>query len=725
MALGSSRLNAYTPYLVTTDGQTIKWDASSPVTIVLEDGACGTAYSNADMVTRLSSVVETISGISQSQLSLALSQDDLLTESGGAVSGDINGGNYSAVLALDNAFMPPAFVNAAQNPLLLDEDGQITADFAGVENVNMVLGFAYPFSNPQATAIIRSEEVINCFHSQIQSSAATLDAVVIHELLHGLGSGHSQLDDEIAAGPWPLMYPYLYDPTLKFDDEMSLASLYPHASLTETFWSLSGTITDSSGAPIIGANLVLRNIAAPDTEVLSYVSGTSAVIASSGSTPGETVCTANCSAFHLQGLTPGATYELSIEPINPAFTGGSGIGRYDPPNPDVPTATFSTRFSAAAVAVETISIACTTADCRSADVTCSTPEVCQVVAPASVEEPEAPADDGGDQSGGDSGDGGASDAPVSVDEETSDEGDDSAVSDGDSGESGAENPEETDESGGGDGDTADDTDSVTEDPTADAEAEAEASPQSEVPESDDSSASSVASGCHLSGEEPDQTGGALMLMGSMLMVGWIVRRQRLRHGNTVRGRWGILSAALISLMAVLSSPVYATSLSPDAGCFFTLSEAAPIIVDATVTKREAVVLAYGAASIPAIRYTFTVHTAFKGSDGETLVVDQYPRVGASYTVGERYVLFLTSKSRLGLQNALGFNAGRFAVTHTPSGLVVGNGLGNTGLFSSCDPALFDSHYRALSEDKRHLVDQLAAQEGGAVAYSFFVELLGD
>ena len=82
--------------------------------------------------------------------------------------------------------------------------------------------------------------------------------------------------------------------------------------------------------------------------------------------------------------------------------------------------------------------------------------------------------------------------------------------------------------------------------------------------------------------------------------------------------------------------------------------------------------------------TFRVDDALKGSvdgtytvkqiggrlaSGETYRVDGVP----SYTVGQSYVVFLTSPSSIGLSSPVGLSQGQFTIAQTPGGPEVSNG----------------------------------------------------
>jgi len=192
---------------------------------------------------------------------------------------------------------------------------------------------------------------------------------------------------------------------------------------------------------------------------------------------------------------------------------------------------------------------------------------------------------------------------------------------------------------------------------------------------------------------------------------------------------GIALCGFVSIAAMAE----AYQIAPEAACLSRLTTAADTIIDGEVLSAESVYLpSPSGGQLPATRYTFHVNAAFKGDATveETLTVDQFgwrkapagervriPPLGASYAVGGRYVLFLYGKSELGLQNAVGFNYGRFTVSSAPDGrLTVQNGVDNVGLTACGETA--DT---ALSA-RRAPLERIAVQsrEGGAIAYDTFI-----
>lgn len=394
IAVGSSY--AYGPIQTDDDGVPVVWAGSAPtVTIVPEDGTCP-SLSTTDTLTFLQTLTSEINDVTQSTLSVDVTDTSLISIVDGqtAVAGDITSTNAASVLVLRNVSSTGAVpdsivVNAkavGQNPIVFDSDGSIIDDIYGTGASDDTIGSASPIADTDTATgdlvIFRSEEVINCRTDlTFAVDDELIKFVILHEMLHGLGLGHSQLhhaaaEDNVASNDSsvPLMYPVAVRPTatLAFDDEMGLATLYPASTLSTTFWTLQGTIEDASGNDIVCANMILEDASNPDSNALSFVTGSLGVFTDDN---GDEVfsaseCDSNCSQFVFEGLTVGSSYTLSVEPVDSAFVDGSSVGPCSPTNTSVPTVTFTRAFSASEVTTQNFSISCNnTTTCSSATIT--------------------------------------------------------------------------------------------------------------------------------------------------------------------------------------------------------------------------------------------------------------------------------------------------------------------------------------------------------------------
>lgn len=194
------------------------------------------------------------------------------------------------------------------NPVIYDVDGSLTDLILGVGSKNDVLGFAGSAnSNCQ---YVEGEVVVNGF---LAVSDTRLQIVIAHEVGHLIGLDHTQIDADqgLASANFPLMYPIAYRASLSLheDDLAAVSGLYPDATLNGVYGQLSGTFTQASGAPILGANIWAREV--NTLRVYSVVSD----YLKQGS-------------GYFKLLLPAGTYDLHATAISMQFTAGSSVGPY-------------------------------------------------------------------------------------------------------------------------------------------------------------------------------------------------------------------------------------------------------------------------------------------------------------------------------------------------------------------------------------------------------------
>jgi uncharacterized membrane protein len=102
----------------------------------------------------------------------------------------------------------------------------------------------------------------------------------------------------------------------RLDDQAALSDLYPGPGWPASKGTIRGEILDSSGNPVIGVNVIARNIADPFNDCTSYISGQ----VSKGEAGPD-------GSFVMNGLTPGASYVL--------YTDQLMIGAFSVPRPIV------------------------------------------------------------------------------------------------------------------------------------------------------------------------------------------------------------------------------------------------------------------------------------------------------------------------------------------------------------------------------------------------------
>lgn len=221
--------------------------------------------------------------------------------------------------------------------VVYDTDGTVLSDFFGAPP--SVLGIASPEFGVDGTPEITEGWVVlnGLAIDPADADGSAFAGVMTHEFGHSINLGHSQVNGPALffgdpAGPSgcpdlpfdgaparddvETMYPFIdvapstgtgiaqstVDVT---DDVVSLSNLYPVATWPASAGSIAGTITASGGRTQVGGvNVVARNVADPFRDAVSVMTGD--VTRAQTGTEGRYV---------LNGLTPGASYVVSVEGI--------------------------------------------------------------------------------------------------------------------------------------------------------------------------------------------------------------------------------------------------------------------------------------------------------------------------------------------------------------------------------------------------------------------------
>jgi hypothetical protein len=323
LSFSAPPLWAIGPRNVTSSGEPVKWP-SMPVRLDLESDLDVRGKNVAPLV---DDALSQWDGVAEANVSF--DQRDL-----GVAVDDTNVCTYF----FDLNACPSGPLTDGTNPLVIDEDGTIVSDFFGASAKFTVLGFA-SIENPDVNTgiAVKGEAVFNaaclngveiqpgCGAAGLSFSDDDFTSFIVHEMGHFLGLDHSQVNLKEATDGDPsndnlitTMYPRFLPgnganfKTPEKDDRAGLAQLYPSANFASTTWSISGTAFDASGKEIQCANLVARNVNDPKVDAISALSG-------DFSPPGT-----KDGSFIILGLTPGATYTIDFEPLDPAATGASG-----------------------------------------------------------------------------------------------------------------------------------------------------------------------------------------------------------------------------------------------------------------------------------------------------------------------------------------------------------------------------------------------------------------
>ena len=192
------------------------------------------------------------------------------------------------------------------NPVIYDTDGSITDSLFGVGAKNSILGFAGSAYFTSTATFAEGEAVIN---GSLSISDNTLVVVLAHELGHFIGLDHTQLDNTqgLASANYALMYPIAFRTlaSLHEDDIAAISALYP-TGISTAYGTLTGVFTQANAAPILGANIWVKETA--NGKVYSSVSD----FLTEGT------------GFYRMLLPPG-NYTLNAESIQTNFTGGSSV----------------------------------------------------------------------------------------------------------------------------------------------------------------------------------------------------------------------------------------------------------------------------------------------------------------------------------------------------------------------------------------------------------------
>ena len=209
------------------------------------------------------------------------------------------------------------------NPVIFDHDGSIIEDLLGEGSSNNILGFASAF--PAGVNFGFGFAVLNGLRASL-GVASTFRRVVIHELVHLLGLDHSQGDLGIyLRRDWvfvPVMFPLIGSGPvgLRFDDRAWLSYMYPVEGFGDQTATIRGQVFRRSGGELSGANVVAMPIEVDsEGQWTERPAGLVSVVSD--------FLLEGLGQFELPGLDPGS-YVVFVEPIEPSFTEGSGVGPF-------------------------------------------------------------------------------------------------------------------------------------------------------------------------------------------------------------------------------------------------------------------------------------------------------------------------------------------------------------------------------------------------------------
>jgi hypothetical protein len=296
------------------DGTFFQWAPGVPVNYTIDPGGLSDAVSAFDAQQLIHEATREWTSIESSNFTF---QDN------GLFAVDINVFNFTSIFGLDLPFNQRPLL--PENPVVFDRGGAIIDQYLGLGAGNSVIGFAGARAfDEDARRYLSGWIVLNGNFA----SDSGFKAAVVHELGHLLGLDHSQGIRELAT-PFPspvnrnvpLMYPFQFSPLQPKepirDDITWISWIYPSAEFAGTTGTISGAVLRRSGAPLLGANVVAVQVDQEGEEVNSEIVAVVSDFLDVGN--GE---------FLLPGLQPG-DYHVFIEPLDPSFTEGNGVGPHE------------------------------------------------------------------------------------------------------------------------------------------------------------------------------------------------------------------------------------------------------------------------------------------------------------------------------------------------------------------------------------------------------------
>ncbi|MEZ4703949.1 MAG: carboxypeptidase-like regulatory domain-containing protein [Bdellovibrionota bacterium] len=294
------------------------WDTGSAITCNRDQGTLGSLLESA-VDTRIDNALSAwANATTSSPMSFSACSD---------VSTNITDANYTSFVDLTGATCP-------QSDFLVvyDQDGAIFQELFGsvVSDTSGILGFASP-TRFSGNAITCGVIFLNG-----ENTALTLDLVAsvsTHEFGHMLNFTHTQIhEDQFQTATnatdsqyIPTMY-FAVSPTgtedslasLELDDQFAFMGLYDSTALNAA-GKITGTVTRRNGNGVLAVNVVCRDVADGDNNIVSFLSGQNL----DGN--GEFLC----------GGLPAGNYEVEIEAVK------HSINTFDPFPPLIPSELYS------------------------------------------------------------------------------------------------------------------------------------------------------------------------------------------------------------------------------------------------------------------------------------------------------------------------------------------------------------------------------------------------
>ena len=354
VVLAAAPALANNPLVVTSAGTAYKWNTTLVYTV---DGGNLGALSNAQANALVAQAYGTWTSVATASVPVNPNPIGI----GLGPDGDV-----STVAEFNALFPPGPCPNSSY--VIYDNDGSIADGLYGVGASNSLLGVTSPCLDLGSGSILATASllVVKPFVASAPSDLfkSYILGVFIHELGHGLGLGHSQVNVNCFAfgscpgtAPGsdifgvPTMFPVLLSQTeaanvssqatLAADDISAISTLYPSLSFATTTGTISGIIYFGDGVNHFqGGNVIARRVGDPRVTAVSNVSGMFAQVDHGNPALGRSPAPFGSPDFTqrgvytIPGLPPG-TYTVEVESVYSSFTGGSSVGPIPPARGEV------------------------------------------------------------------------------------------------------------------------------------------------------------------------------------------------------------------------------------------------------------------------------------------------------------------------------------------------------------------------------------------------------
>lgn len=389
-------------------GQPMLWPAGVAIQYRVDGGPLSTSPGGVVVINNAAGIarVQAMFGTWQ-----AVPTANLAFQNAGAIlaTGSFTGGDVKT--AQDFDAVDASCAAGTQSPIVFDADGSLFNQLIGDPTV---IGFAGPCKVDSAGHIVSAEGVLNgMFQDTINSgtnyelTTDEFNQAFVHEFGHFIGLDHSQANVEVLTSPscsvdqtagLPVMFPILQCPArvslglpaLAPDDLAWVSYLYPvgssppagKQSFSSAYGIITGNVYFSDGTSAAqGVNVLARQVDDPTTTtqdeslriVSSSVSGYQftglwgqSVTCTDPTNPTQSTCTnLGGSQFGSRDpsvmgtyviVAPPGTYTVSVESVNAAFDGGSGLNPLNPPIPMPGTAPATTNVTVTAGSTVTVNI---------------------------------------------------------------------------------------------------------------------------------------------------------------------------------------------------------------------------------------------------------------------------------------------------------------------------------------------------------------------------------